>query len=611
MVMVQRATSRRLERSAHSAGLRFSRCGRLRSEARTIACSSPLRHFSFVDGSRSGEDDEVGTSTSRRSVDIGSGFSMRSKKTTSIPPNRRPYSSLPQTNVSSGNTGPHGACFSPASPGAVMSSTLRLGTAGDIRIGQKSISRPISSISDMLPQVPEFAQHWTVWGASGYLLKTLHADGAVPYWACMSLTNIVVRSSLVPLVIKSAHTQTRFAGVAPEVQFLVTCFQKDSKKLKEDGAPLGQRVDLARKTFQTLRAIYKIRKVSPFDIFKSPLMQIPVFWYFSIDIRKIIHGGDPELAQQLTESGLLWVTDLTEPDPWYGLPILGGLLLYANVEIAMGKKTLSGETTSKSNLAIMLKDFFQSLAIFMPCFMSHNPAGVQIYLATSFVFTAAQGAALRTDSIRELLGLPAMNAPAPEPVLVKEFLDMNKEGIDAAKKRKASGDEADMGSGVLYPGFQTAFSGTAKPSTIVGSKGIDQDKNNSTIISMGKEKAQTEDGSSGVPEIQKPNLNVGLGVLQPTMLQKPKETEEVPQQEPSPPAQQQAMEQIPEEVMEAANRGEWTPPVEFAAAPSAQKKPAEVKKVNAKRLLEKKKQKRSGAKGTKKGVQRKPRTRRK
>jgi hypothetical protein len=47
-------------------------------------------------------------------------------------------------------------------------------------------------------------------------------------------------------------------------------------------------------------------------------MQIPVFWYFSIDIRKIINGADPELAQALTDSGFLWVTDLCEPDPYHG-----------------------------------------------------------------------------------------------------------------------------------------------------------------------------------------------------------------------------------------------------------------------------------------------------
>lgn len=89
-------------------------------------------------------------------------------------------------------------------------------------------------------------------------------------------------------------------------------------------------------------------------------MQLPVFMYFSVDIRKIVNGGDPALAQELTESGILWITDLTEPDPFFGLPIISGLLVYLNVEMAMGAMSLSGESSSKFNFAKMMKDFFQS-----------------------------------------------------------------------------------------------------------------------------------------------------------------------------------------------------------------------------------------------------------
>jgi hypothetical protein len=41
---------------------------------------------------------------------------------------------------------------------------------------------------------------------------------------------------------------------------------------------------------------------------------------------------------------------LTEPDPWYGLPIFTGLLLYVNVEIAKGKQSLGGEASARSNI---------------------------------------------------------------------------------------------------------------------------------------------------------------------------------------------------------------------------------------------------------------------
>lgn len=208
--------------------------------------------------------------------------------------------------------------------------------------------------------IPEFAQHYTVWGASGYLLTTLHMNGTVPYWACFSITNILVRTSLLPLVYHSAQTAARFGKVAPEVQFLVTLFQKDLKQQKREGASFGEQWTLFRLTMQTLGGIYKLHKIHPMAIFLSPLAQIPVFWYFSIDLRKIINGANPELAQSLTETGFLWVPDLTEADPWFGLPVMAGMLLYANVEVAIGRQSLSGQAASKSKLAYYLKDFFQS-----------------------------------------------------------------------------------------------------------------------------------------------------------------------------------------------------------------------------------------------------------
>lgn len=116
---------------------------------------------------------------------------------------------------------------------------------------------------------------------------------------------------------------------------------------------------------------------------------------------------------------------MTEPDPWYGLPIFTGLLLYMNVEVAVGKQSLGGEVSAKSNMAILLKDGFQSLAIFMPCFMSQQPSGVQLYLATSMIFTLLQSRAMRNDAIRHAIGLPSIHAKPrsmSDSDIVKEFL---------------------------------------------------------------------------------------------------------------------------------------------------------------------------------------------
>jgi len=305
-----------------------------------------------------------------------------------------------------------------------------------------------------------------VWGGCAFLLTSFHSVG-VPYWGGFALTNVLLRVSLSPLVLYSAHTASRFAAVAPEIQFLVTLFQNDLVRQRQESASFSEQRILIFKTLQTLSGIYKLHKINPLSVFLSPMLQIPFFMYVSTDLRKIINGADPELAQELTVGGIFWFQDLTEPDAWYCLPMLGGLLLYYNVEVAIGKKSLSGESTSKSNVAIYLKDFFQSLAVLMPCFMSQSPAGIQIYLITSFVFTYFQGQALRSDSFREALALPLLKGRGKtEGKFAQEFINLKKLE-QKAKKERGTGEI--LGKGVLAAGLEVSFAGSNRPSTIRGS----------------------------------------------------------------------------------------------------------------------------------------------
>jgi membrane protein insertase Oxa1/YidC/SpoIIIJ len=315
--------------------------------------------------------------------------------------------------------------------------------------------------------IPEALQNVSIWGGSGLLLKMCHFGG-IPYWGGFGCASFTLRLSLSPLVIHASHVAVRFAKVAPEVQFLVTLFQNDLMKQRQGGASFGEQRVLIYKTLQTLSGIYKLHKINPFAVFLSPLLQVPFFMYMSIDLRKIINGADPDLAQQLTEGGILWFQDLTEPDAWYALPILGGLLLYYNVEVAIGKQALSGEATSKSNVALYLKDFFQSLAVFMPCFMSQSPAGIQIYLIASFIFTYFQGQALRNDSFRGVVGLPLRQGPSSKPVAkyATEFIELKKLEQKAINAR---GDGPVLGKGVLSSGLEASFVGSSRPSSIRGS----------------------------------------------------------------------------------------------------------------------------------------------
>jgi hypothetical protein len=189
--------------------------------------------------------------------------------------------------------------------------------------------------------------------------------------------------------------------------------------------------------------------------------------YVSVDLRKIVNGLDPQLAQALVDSPVAWIPDLTEADPWYGLPVLAGILLYANVEVSVGKRSLAGPNTAKADTGILLKDIFQSFAVFMPCFTSQMPAGVQIYVATSFLFTMGQSAVLRNATFRSTAGLPPIPQPGDtsqnEPKYAQQFIRLKQL---EQKAREIRGDGPVLGKGVLAKDFECSFPGTYRKSTI-------------------------------------------------------------------------------------------------------------------------------------------------
>jgi YidC/Oxa1 family membrane protein insertase len=288
--------------------------------------------------------------------------------------------------------------------------------------------------------MPEVLQDLTIWGGSGWMLQTLHSTCGLEYWSCFAAMSVLIRLALSPFVLQGAHTASRFAKIVPEVQFLVSLFTNDMKTLRANKRPVLEKAMLLKTNLHSLSVLYKLYKIHPLSIFKSPLLQTVCLSYISIDLRKIINGRDPLLAQELVDAGGIsttaaaatstaadamiastwssWIPatpfpwllpgDLTESDPWFGLPVLAGIMMYANIEVSVGRKSLAGPATAKADTGVLIKDIFQSAAILMPCFTCQLPSGIQIYLVTSFVYTMAQSVVLRNEAFRARVGLPAM-----------------------------------------------------------------------------------------------------------------------------------------------------------------------------------------------------------
>jgi len=395
---------------------------------------------------------------------------------------------------------------------------------------------------------------------------------------------------MIPIAIKGAKTSVKFGAISPEVQFLISNFTQDMTTLKgrgrwsQEGSFLARQVlsgqaQIIKLTLESLRGLFQLNKVNLLDVFKSPALQIPVFMYFAMDLRKIIEGSDPALAQQLVESSFFWITDLSEPDPFYALPIATGALLYLNVETAVGKKSLSGETSSQSNMAKLLKDAFQTLAIFMPCFMAQQPSGIQLYLATSMVFTLLQSNAMRNDIVRQAVGLPPISTKPKEMKSGEHYQDFVKKMKERQAEKAKGGFILGEGVSLMAANISVPRFGKKRKSTIVVEKQEEEEELDESKMIKGVEfelpayslpsilvfpDSYKTTPTPFLPGQRAPVFHTPLNGMAPT-----ETTEE----------EQLSMPEIPMSVMEAANRGvRPEKPVEMAPREVLERREDEKKK---------------------------------
>jgi hypothetical protein len=231
--------------------------------------------------------------------------------------------------------------------------------------------------------------------------------------------------------------------------------------------------------------------------------------------------------------------------------------------MSVGKQALSGEASSKSNIAQVLKDVFQSLAIFMPCFMAQQPSGVQLYLLTSMIFTLAQAKAMRNDVIRSAIGLPSIHAKPrnmSDSDIVKNFLEQMSERQAA----KARGGYV-LGEGVHVTGANISVPrfGKKRPSSIV----IDDSSSSSTIDRSNMISIELPDHTLRSPLLVQPQMFATTpipymhGMTTTVLHHTPRTTNFGGTEE-----EMLSMPDIPLSAIEAANRGEMPQQVTGAGA---------------------------------------------
>ncbi|KAK4873336.1 hypothetical protein RN001_015365 [Aquatica leii] len=255
-----------------------------------------------------------------------------------------------------------------------------------------------------------------------YLQKfiiSVHDTTGLPWWATIICTTIFLRSTVtVPLAIyqnyiiaKVRNIQLELAHLdnelKAEVQAAIKLYQWDEKTAK-----FHYKRSL-KKQWNSLVVRDNCHPV------KSSLLiwfQIPLWVCFSAVLRNLAYKL-PEASptavtvfNELTTSGFGWISNLTQADPLFILPIMFGLINLGIIEIQVLSRT-----SAPTKLQKYLMNFFRGFAIIMVPITATVPSCVALYWTTSSAYGIFQNFLLMSPKLKTLCRVPKTSNDLEKP----------------------------------------------------------------------------------------------------------------------------------------------------------------------------------------------------
>ncbi|MRV76315.1 membrane protein insertase YidC [Duganella sp. FT92W] len=185
-------------------------------------------------------------------------------------------------------------------PGATLSNTAKLysGPQDD---------KALEKVATGLELVKDYGKLTVVAKPLQWLLDQIHVVLGNWGWTIIAFT-ILIKLALFPLSAAGYRSMARMKVVTPKMTALRERFKNDPQKLN-----------------QAMMELYKTEKINPFGGCLPILIQMPIFlalyWVLNASVEM---RGAPWVG---------WITDLTQPDPFFVLPVLYAISMYVTFKL--------------------------------------------------------------------------------------------------------------------------------------------------------------------------------------------------------------------------------------------------------------------------------------
>lgn len=160
------------------------------------------------------------------------------------------------------------------------------------------------------------------WGPTAFvenLLEHVHIYLATPWWASMGITMLIIRAALFKFYIEAADSSARRQHLAP---LLAPIMEKVQAAKAEQDAQALKRAWNERNALQKSAGIVWWKSL-------VPLLQLPL----GFGVFRLIRGMSSLPVPGFDTGGLLWISDLTQSDPYFVLPLATAAAYYFTFKV--------------------------------------------------------------------------------------------------------------------------------------------------------------------------------------------------------------------------------------------------------------------------------------
>lgn len=226
--------------------------------------------------------------------------------------------------------------------------------------------------------------------------------GWVGNWAlAIIMLTIAVKLVLMPLTHWSFKSMQKMQAIKPLIDDLNRQYPEPEDREKKS---------------QALMNLYRTHKINPLMGCLPMLLQLPIW----IALYRMLSSSVELYRTPL----ILWIHDLSQPDPYFVLPLILGASMFAQQKLT--------PTTADSQQAKMM---MYMMPIMFTVFMLFLPAGLNLYILVNTVLTIAQQRLMYRPKVvtTEKASVQLMSDMDPEEIQAK------RKGTEKATKKRGKG----------------------------------------------------------------------------------------------------------------------------------------------------------------------------